>query len=498
MFGSESVKRTLPALLLVTLLAACAVGPDYKAPELIAPSDWQSWHGGADSLARLPARADAADPLLDWRAFGDPVLNRLLDELGRANPDLVSALQRFAESRLQRLTVAAQRGPSVDGRGAAGRQKISENGNSTRSLAVIAPANRDALASKLADPYSLYQAGFDASWELDLWGRVRRNIEAADASVAAAEANLADVKLGLEAELVRRYFELRTADQQIRLAREQVAASEESLRLTRAQNRSGLVNALVLSQQQSQLADLRARLPQLEAQQALALNQITLLLGRAPGSLNAELADSGLILSPAGLPELKLGLPSDFARRRPDIRRAEAQLHGAVASVGAATADLYPRVMLGASFGLESTSASRFGEWGSTQWSVGPSLSVPLFDQGRRRATIRLRELQQQEAAVALQHTVLRAWHEIDDGLNAYAAEQARNARLAEKTRSSREALELAHARYASGLCDYLVELDARRSYLQAQRDEADSTGRLFVDLAAIRKALGVQSPERR
>lgn len=498
MLRPESTAKNGLCAALIVLLGACAVGSEYKAPELVAPADWKSWHGGAAKLAEPAARSASSGALPGWRDFGDPVLARLLDEFERGNPDLASATLRFAQSRAQRLTVTAQRGPNIDGRGAANRQKISENGNSTRSLAVIAPANRDALAGKLADPYSLYQAGFDASWELDLWGRVRRNIEAADANVEAARESLADVKLALETELARRYFELRGAQQQIRLARAQIEASEQTLNLTQAQQKSGLVNALTLSQQRSLLADQRARLPQLEAQEALASNQITLLLGRQPGSLNAELADDGGSLSPTALPELKLGLPSDLARRRPDIRRAEAQLHGAVASVGAAEAELYPRIVLGASFGLESTSTSRFGEWGSSQWAVGPSLSVPLFDQGRRRATIRLRELQQQEAAVALQQTVLRAWHEVDDALNAYAAERDRNARLAEKTASSREAHALARARVASGLADSLIELDARRTLLQAQRDEVDSTSRLFTDFAVIRKALGVQAPERR
>lgn len=491
MFSSEFFAKNALGAVLLILLGACAVGPDYKAPELIAPADWKSWHGGAGALNDLPARQSASD-LPDWKGFGDPTLDHLLDELERGTPDLVSASLRFAQSRAERLTVTAQRGPRLDARGGATRQKVSENGNSTRSLAIIAPANRDALAEKLADPYSLYQAGFDASWELDLWGRVKRSVEAADANVAASEASLAEVKLALGAELARHYFEMRAAQQQLRLAREQIAASEETLVLTRAQQKSGLVNALTLSQQEALIADQRARLPQLAAQQALAINQITLLLGREPGSLNAELADDKLSLSVARLPELKLGLPGELARRRPDIRRAEAQLHSAVVSVGAAEAELYPRVVLGASFGLEATSGSKFGEWGSTQWSVGPSLSLPIFDQGRRRATIRLRALQQQEAAVALQKTVLRAWHEVDDSLNAYSAELQRNAQLVAKTRSSREAYALARARTASGLADSLVELDARRTLLQAQRDEVESASRLFIDLVAIRKALGL------
>ncbi len=174
------------------------------------------------------------------------------------------------------------------------------------------------------------------------------------------------------------------------------------------------------------------------------MNRITLLAGAAPGALSTELADTstGDTLDAPALPALTLGLPAELARRRPDIAAAEAQLHAATARIGVAVADLYPRVTLGAGFGCESVGSERFGEWGSRQWHVGPSISLPIFDNGRRRATIELRELQQQEAAVAFQQTVLKAWHEIDSALNAYAAEGQRQVELAERERrGSRDAL---------------------------------------------------------
>uniref|UniRef100_UPI0018DCE130 TolC family protein n=1 Tax=Variovorax sp. E3 TaxID=1914993 RepID=UPI0018DCE130 len=190
-----------------------------------------------------------------------------------------------------------------------------------------------------------------------------------------------------------------------------------------------------------------------------------------------------------------LGLPADLARRRPDIAAAEAQLHAATARIGVAVADLYPRVTLGAGFGYESVGGDSFTDWGSRQWHVGPSISLPLFDGGRRRGTIELRELQQQEAAVAFQQTVLKAWHEIDTALTGYTAERRRQAELAERERRSRDALVLAHARYAGGLTDFGVELDARRALLQARRDQAQSTSRLAVGLVAVYKALGGEAP---
>jgi NodT family efflux transporter outer membrane factor (OMF) lipoprotein len=481
----------LLALLLAAATSGCTLGPGFKAPELIAPADWNSWHGGALELAAGPqdpaGRAESW-----WQSFHDPTLTWLVDQAASGNQDLQSAALRFVQSRVQRLTVAAQRGPQVNGSAEATRDKDSENGAETRLFSALAPpGEKGALLKTVGSPYSLYQAGFDASWELDLWGRVRRSVEAADADVADAAATLAEVRLTMEAEVARNYFELRGAQQQIRIIRGQVATCEQALRLTRAQAGSGLVNELAVTQQEALLADQRARLPQVQAQEAQASNQITLLLNRHPGALNQELADTGQVLSWDALPDPRLGVPGELAQRRPDIRQAEAKLRNAVASIGVAKADLYPRVTLGATFGLQSTTLSQFGDWSSTQWTVGPSLSIPVFDQGRRRAIVKLRELQQQEAAVAYQQTVLKAWHEIDDDLSAYQAERQRGALLAEKTRSSARAFKLAQARYGSGLTDYLTELDARRGLLQAEQDQAESGTLLFIHLVAIHKALG-------
>jgi NodT family efflux transporter outer membrane factor (OMF) lipoprotein len=480
--------------LLAAVLTGCTVGPAFKAPELIAPADWNSWHGGAAQLAAGPQ--DPAVPAESWwQSFNDPTLTRLVDQAARANQDLRSAALRFDQSRVQRLTVTAQRGPQVNASASATRDKDSENGAETRLFSALAPPGEEGpLLKTVGSPYSLYQAGFDASWELDLWGRVRRSVEAADADVDAAAATLAEVRLTMEAEVARNYFELRGAQQQLRLTRTQIATGGQALGLAQAQAHWGLVNELAVTQQEALLAVQRARLPQLQAQEAQACNQITLLLDRHPGDLNQELADNGLVLGLETVPDLSLGLPGELARRRPDIRRAEAVLRNAVAGIGIAQADLYPKITLGATFGLQSTDTGQFAEWSSTQWTVGPSLSIPVFDQGRRRAIVKLRGLQQQEAAVDYQQTVLKAWHEIDDDLSAYQAERQRGALLAVQTRSAALAFKLAQARYGSGLTDYLTELDARRVLLQAEQDQADSGAQLFIHLVAIHKALGGSS----
>jgi len=482
---------------LAALLAGCAaVGPDFKPPAPQAPADFAAWHGGSAELVDAGRTAPAASAApQDWSMFHDPVLDALLARALAANPDLQTAALRFAQSRAQRGIVDAQQGIQVNASAGATQLRQSENGETTRMLDAINPPNSADIIQVLSAPHEFYQAGFDASWELDLWGRVRRAIESADAGVAASRAMLAQVQWNVQAEVARRYFELRGAQRQIDLARDDIAAADETLQLVQARADGGLGTDLDVTRQVAQVADLRARLPQLLAQEAQAANQITLLLGERPGALAAELAPPPAGPAAAALPDLSLGLPSELALRRTDIQMAQAQLHAATANIGVAVADLYPRITLGGGFGWQSVQGGSFTDWGSRQWSIGPSLQLPIFDHGRLRATVTLRELQQQEAAVAYQQTVLKAWHEIDDALSAYTAERRRNVQLALRAQSSRDALQLARARYERGLTDFLVQLDAERTWLQAQRDVTDSASRLALALVVVSKALGGAGP---
>ena len=485
--------RPFAPLLLAAALAGCTLGPDFRAPSPVAPPSWAAAHSGAAEIGpgAGPTRL-AADW---WTLFGDPTLDRLQARAAEASPDLQSAALRFAQSRMQRQMVVAQRGVAVDGSAAVNRQRLSESGANALMIQRIAPDGDSGRISKLlAEPFTLYQAGFDASWEADLWGRVRRSVEAADAGVAAQRALLDEARLSVAAELTRSYFELRGVQEQIRVTRQDLAATEESLQLIQARADGGLVDDLDVERQRGQLAELRARLLELLASETAAINRVAVLVGSLPGSLQTELGNPGE--QRPSTPDLSLGLPAELARRRPDIRAAEARLHAATASIGIAVAELYPTVRLGARFGYESFDEGKFGDWGSRQWAVGPSLSVPLFDSGRRRAQIELRRLEQQEAAVAYQQTVLRAWQEVDDALTRYQAERARNRQLEEKLRSSQQAYAMAQARYAGGLTDFLVELDAQRGYLQARRDLVDSDTRLRLYLIVICKALGGGAPE--
>lgn len=475
----------------LTLLAGCAnVGPDFQKPTPVVPT--QRPTSAPDLISGLPL-SDQALPQRWWTVFGDPVLDGLQARLLGGSLDLRNAALRFAQSRLQRSVVASQELPHVDARAQATRQRQSEHGAETRLVQAIAGANRQALAELLADPFPLYQAGFDASWELDLWGWVRRSVESADAGVEAAEALLAQARLALSGELARAYFNLRLAQRQQALLDEQTAVAQDALGLLEGQAAHGLIADDDVLAQRARVAELQALRPPLRARESAQLNQLTTLSGALPGALNQALAPLPLPADHAApaLPDLALGLPSELARRRPDLRAAEAQLHAATADIGIAVADLYPRISLGAGAGLQSIEAGRFGEWSSRTWQVGPVLSLPLFDHGRRRATVELRKLQQQQAAVAYQQAVLKAWQEIDDALADYAAERQRHAQLQARLDERRRAWALAQGRRASGLSSELPVLLARQAWLQSRADLADNEARLSTALVAVIKAVG-------
>ena len=435
------LRLRVSVLVLSTMLAGCTVGPSFKSPKPEAPPGWSSWRGGDASLRDSVMRGNQAPVSERWyETFDDATLNALQTRARTANPDLRTAALHFAQSRAQRQTTAAQRGPQLNADAGESRQRESARGASTRLISAIAPANSGQLVQVLSDPYNLYHAGFDASWELDLWGRVRRSVEAADADVAASGAALDGVRIGIAAEVARNYFELRAVQEQLRLGRIDLATAEEYLELVQARADGGVASDLQATRQRALLAELAAHLPELLDQEARTINQLSLLLGERPGALNAELNGRADTSVARVLPDLALGLPSELARRRPDIRQAEARLHSATAAIGITVADFYPRITIGGKFDLESISSRDLIEWSSRHWSIGPSLDIPIFDMGRRHSVVTLRKLQEQEAAVAYQRTVLQAWHEIDTALSAYAAERKRNEQLAKRERESRDA----------------------------------------------------------
>lgn len=489
LFPLNRVTAMSAFLLSAFLLSACAVGPDFVRPDPAAPAEWSAPPAG---LKSEPVTADVDQQW--WTSFNDPTLNDLAGRAMHANLDVMIATLRVAQSRVQREAVTGERWPTVNASVSHQRERLSEFGTGTRLIDAIAPpANRDATIDVLSEPHDVYQAGFDASWELDLWGRVRRKVEAADATLTASNEDLHAAQLSLMAEVARNYLELRGTQDQLRIANSDITAGEELLELTEFRAAGGLVTQLDVVSQRARLADARARIPQLRQRETQLLNSLALLLGEQPGALAGALKNgpAGAQSVPGAPAKVSLGIPAEVARRRPDIRRAEARLHAATADIGVAVADLYPRITLTGNAVMQSLDAADLTDWGARQWVVGPSLYLPLFNGGQLRSVVELRKLQQQEAAVAYQRTVLQAWHEIENALAAYAAEQQRNEELAASVAASRDAWGIANVRYKHGLTDFLVALDAQRTLLQAERAYSDSSTLISTQLVALYKALG-------
>jgi len=480
--------KQLTLTLLCLSLAACAVGPDYHEPTVQAPASYGDWHGGSPSLRETGL---AAGTTQSFARFSDPVLSSLQQQALAASFDVQSAALRFAQSRMARNVAASAQGPQLTARAGVARQRQSESGAGTRMVDAIGPANRDVLIDKLSDPFTLYQAGFDTAWELDLWGRVRRSVQAADAGMAEASSVLRDVQLAVQLEVARNYYELRAAQRQQELLQADLAAARDIAALVAARQRGGLATGLEVEQQNTALAELEGRAPALLEQEAAASNRLAMLLAKPPGGLSEQLAAQQGAAAPSA-PDLALGVPAEVMRHRPDIQAAEARLQAATARIGVAVADLYPRITLGLSLGLESLDAGKFGDWGSRQWSLGPSLQLPIFDNGRRRATVELRKLEEQEAAINFQKTVLKAWHEMDDALSAYSAARQRQQALSTREASARASLALAAVRARRGMSDALPQLQAQRALLAIQRERAASDSELALRLLAICKASGL------
>ncbi len=471
---------------LTFLLGGCAVGPDFHQPTALLPAAWFTSDTGRVEAARrsLPV-AEPIDPTW-WRSFGDPVLTGLCERAAAENLDVQTATVRLAESRQQRGIAAAGLFPQLNS--SVSYQGAKESPKGVYGL-IDGLLNGLPSGNSAFPPIEIYSDSIDASWQLDIWGKVRRQVESADASVEASADSRRGVLLMALAEIANDYVRLRNTQAQIAIAHENLTSSQQSLDLTRRRSTDGIATSLDVNNAAAQIERVAAQLPSLEDQQEQTINALSLLLGAAPGALKSELAQPAPV--PPVPPRVPVGVPSELARRRPDIREAEAQLHAATAEIGAAQADFYPSLSLTGSFGYQALNLQNFSNWAARTWTIGPVLELPIFQGGRLTATLRLRKAQAQESAIAYRNTVLHAWNEIANALNAYDAEQRRRDRLAREVEFSRRALDLARLRYGEGVEDFLNVLDAERTVLSSEQALADSTAQISTDLVALYKALG-------
>jgi NodT family efflux transporter outer membrane factor (OMF) lipoprotein len=507
----RSVRRAVP--LALALLGGCTVGPDWHPARLFSPSSWFASRPEVKRAA-LPSEPvpEPVDPTW-WTRLSDPELVSLENRVAAANLDVRVATVRLLESRAQRQITGADAFPSLQADGSYTRQKVSQKGvlslfgggasgggtptsfgstgssaNGTSGRQGGIPA-QEATQGQSVPPFNLWQYGFDASWELDLWGRVRREIESADASLEASADARRNSLLSVQAEVARDYLQLRGQQAQLAILRENIQTERESLQLAQARYRGGVTTELDVANAAAQLRSTESQAPQLEQQADEQINALSLLLGEGPNALRRELATPAPV--PPVPPRVPIGVPSELARRRPDIRQAEEQLHAATADIGAAIADFYPKVTLDGSIGLQALRFKDLGNWGARQYGLGPTISIPIFQGGRVAATLALRKVEQQEAALNYQRTVLQAWHDVDNALTAYADEQRRHDSLAAALAESRRTLALSRAQYTQGTTTFLDVLTAERSVLSAQQQLLDSTVQIDQNFVQLYKALG-------
>ena len=479
------IAKISSSIALLSLLAGCAnipsVGPNYHAPETKAPAKWSEPLAGGETNSAA-ATADW------WKHFHDTELDSLIGRAVSSNLDLRIAQSRVRDARAQYGAAFANFGPTVDASGSYARSLQSKHQPILGSLP---------LPASVPFENNVYQAGLDASWEIDIFGGQRRAVEAAKAQLSASEFNQRDVLVTLLGEVARNYVDLRGYQQQLAIANQNIAAQENSLAITQNRFTNGLATDLDVQQAKTVLASTRANVPTLEAAIETTTHALEVLLEQQPGTLQTELAAASPI--PAQPPLVPVGLPSELLLRRPDIRSAERQLAAATANIGVAESDYFPKFSLTGNFGYESVSASDWFTSGSKMWSVGPTVQWRLFDMGRIRANVKIQNARQEQALATYEQTVLTAFEEVENNLVLYAKEQVRRSSLQDAVASSQKSLDTSDKLYANGLTDFLHVLDAERSLYQAQDALVQSDRAISANLIALYKSLGggweTQSP---
>jgi multidrug efflux system outer membrane protein len=453
--------RTTLAGTLAVALAACAVGPDYRPPSAAQLSVPDAYHSGA------PQPVEVAELRQWWIRFDDPVLAELVERSLVANLEIAAAEARLRTARASltaaRATWWPALGASVDG----SSRNVSETSGGT---------------------VETWQAGFDAAWEVDVFGGTRRAVEAAAAGVGEAGATLEDVRSSIAAEVALNYIDARSAQQRLQVARDSLASQDETVRITGWRHQAGLVSAQDVEQATVLRAQTAAAVPQLRATFVAAANRIATLLGESPGGIAARL-DAVVAAIPLGPDAIGAGVPAELLRRRPDLIAAERAVAAEVARIGVAQADLYPALRLGGS--LTSTSLA-FGDLGGDLVSaIGGSITVPLFQGGQLRARVEGQRAAADAALAAYEGAVLRALEDVDNAMQAIVAAQEREQQLEIAQAAAERSVALARTRYQSGLIDFQSLLDAERSLLSTRESRLNARAARAGASVQLYKALG-------
>lgn len=479
---------TLRSLVLASLgctLAGCAVGPNFVKPKPSVPARWSATAVANGAAGAAHVTSEHAQTVAWWSSFNDPKLTSLVQQSAAQNLDVKQAVLRIQEAQAQAAVVSGNLWPTVSANASWSRQRISTN----TPNGVIFGLNFPGLPPILTNPFSQYQLGLGASWTLDLFGTARRSLEAANAQMQAAVEGGHAVLLSMVSDVAATYIDLRGAQARRGILERSLATQRDLLQLTRDRRNAGLTSDLDVENATAEVGTTQAQVPLADRQITVDVNQLSQLMAKPPEALRAELAESQPV--PPVPPVVPIGLPSDLARRRPDIRQAEANLHAATAEIGVAVSNYFPRLTLTAAGGYQSVGLSRLIEAASHFASFGPAIELPIFEGGRLRATVRLQRLKAKEAAVVYAQTVLAALNQVENALAAYGADQARRASLQTAVTASRNARQLARQRYQSGVASFIDVLDAERTEEQNELALADATTAVSADLVQLYRALG-------
>lgn len=474
------MKRMLLACL---LLAGCTVGPDYKKPDMSVPASFSAPSQVSAPLS-LPV-VESVDLSRWWQQFHDAELESLITRALAQNPDQLTAESRVREAREQEIVAGAKGLPQVNAIG----NTVHFHSNSSPLQGLSGGQQRGAAPASSGTDLKIYSAGFDATWEIDIFGQVRRSVEAAAAGTEAARWQMRDGEVTLTAEIAADYVSLRADQARIAILDAEIKSQQDTLNLIAARARAGFVTALDVNQQRQLLASTEAERPPLLADMLAMRHAIAVLMGEQPGALDAELDATAPV--PPVPPRLPVGLPSDLLRARPDIRMAERRLAQATAEIGVAVADLYPKFdLLGAVTLTSSHFSSLFS--GNSLGEIGAgSITWPIFHGGQIHANIRAKEEEEKQAYYAYQKAVLGSVQNAEDALVRYETEQQRFVALEEGEKTARASTALALQQYRAGLVMYTSVLQAQSTQLTAEDNLAQSRAQLTADLVSLYKALG-------
>jgi len=468
-------RRIRSALAIVSLAGAfavsgCLVGPDYVPPRAPTSGGWRD-----QDAERV--HTDAPAPERWWEVFDDPALSRLVEAAYAQNLTLRVAGLRVLEAQAARGIAIGGLFPQLQAlNGSYSHQVLSRNGLGLGSF----------LVDRSLDNW---QAGFDTAWEIDLWGRFRRAIEASDADLLGTVASYDDVLVSLVAEVAATYLQIRELDERLAVARDNVTVQEDSLQIARVRFEAGGTSELDVQQAATLLHDTEATIPQLEIERRQAVDSLCVLLGLPPQDLKAELGDPGRI--PEVPVSVTVGLPAELLRRRPDVRSAEQAAAAQSARIGVAVADLLPAFQLSGSVGLSAEQAAKFAEGRSFEAVAGPSFQWPVLNYGRLINNVRLQDATFQKLAVNYQNTVLLAQQEVEDSLIGYLRGSERVERLRESVAAANRAVDLSLIQYRGGATDYTSVLNTQQAKLKEDDQLASTRGAVALSVVSLYKALG-------